>query len=75
MVPRVMVAQMVSDTEISNFLGDISNQIFFLVHRWHIHSFESSKKLKNISILTENEPEIEIFQKMSEIAFGHEEFI
>ena len=28
-----------------------------------------------ISILTENEPEIKIFQKMSEIAFGHEEFI
>ena len=33
------------------------------------------KVTKMISILTENEPEIEIFQKMSEIAFGHEEFV
>ena len=33
------------------------------------------KAKKMISILIENEPEIEIFQKMSEIAFGHEEFI
>ena len=36
----------VSDTDISNFLGDISDHNFMSVHWWQIQSFESSRKLK-----------------------------